>query len=104
MRNAQESESSSHEVQLILFHPANASRYENKATEVRRRENLKLLESAGWRKSGESVCMVEECFVPLEVWQRRRKGKRPEIQHLERNTLMPHEVSAECKHEKRGQR
>jgi hypothetical protein len=90
----------SHEVQLVLFGAADLA-----TGDVETVKTLKAqLESIGWWKSGETVCMVEECFVPLEVWQRRRKGKPPEIQHLERNTMTPHEVSAEGKHQKRNQK
>jgi hypothetical protein len=81
--------------QLVLFGAINATR-DIQATEMRRAE----LESMGWQKSSETVCMVEDCFMPLEIWQRRRKGKRPEIQYLERGTLMTHEVSEEGKHVK----
>jgi hypothetical protein len=62
--------------------------------------NLELLETAGWKAIGESVCMVEGCFAPLEVWKRKRKGKRAEIQYLDRDTLMSHIVSPLGRHEK----
>jgi hypothetical protein len=50
-------------------------------------------------KTGDLVCMAEECLAALELWMRRRKGKPIEIVYLDRHTLLPHEVSPEGKHE-----
>lgn len=86
--------------QLLLFHPADASRGGKETMNTQRASNLEMLESAGWEAIGESVCMVEGCYALLEVWKRKRKGKRAEIQHLDRDTLMPHIVSPLGRHEK----
>jgi hypothetical protein len=86
--------------QLQLFRPADAVVNGIEKMKAQREKNLKLLESAGWRAIGESVWMVEGCYATLEVWKRKRKGKRGEMQHLDRDTLMPHIVSPLGRHEK----
>ena len=88
--------------QHALFRSSNASRNSVRATEEQRKESLKLLESAGWQKTGEIVCMVEECFASLEIWKRKRKGKRAETKYLDRDALTLHEVSTEGRHGKQN--
>jgi hypothetical protein len=46
--------------------------------------------------------MVEECFASLEIWKRKRKGKRAETKYLDRDALTLHEVSTEGRHGKQN--
>jgi hypothetical protein len=45
-------------------------------------ENRWALVREGWKQTGEMLCLAEECFSPLEIWTRKRKGKRLEIRYL----------------------
>lgn len=79
--------------QPALFRSAAASRAELEDMLVLRAGNLALIEKAGWKRESEIVCMFEECYTELEIWTRKKKGKRIERKYLDRNTLILHEHS-----------
>jgi hypothetical protein len=85
--------------QFVLFRSTNPPRNGLEEMTALRAENLKLVVAVGWRKSAEIVCMVDGCYVPLETWTRRKKGKPLERKYLERDTLMLHEHSNERRSE-----
>jgi hypothetical protein len=91
MRRIQTPEITSRHEQLVLFRCPNASWNEIEGMNALRTENLKLVETAGWKKSGEIVCMADPCYVPLEIWTRRKKGKPLQRKFVDRDTLILHE-------------
>jgi hypothetical protein len=90
MKRLQPSKSFPRDVQLVMFGSHDTAPDGIHAREARRDENLRLLESEGWVKSGETVCMVEECYTPLEIWTSKRNGRRLERKYLHRDTLEIH--------------
>jgi hypothetical protein len=88
-------EPDSRQEQFVLFRSTSPPQNGFEVMTALRVENLKLVVAAGWRKSAGIVCMVGGCYVPLEIWTRRKKGKPLERKYLERDTLMLHEHSNE---------
>jgi hypothetical protein len=88
---AQTPKSVSRRVQLGLFRSGDASQNEIGSVEALRAVNLKLLETMKWIKKTEFVCMKDGCYVEVEVWIRRKKGKRLDTKYLNRETLVLHE-------------
>lgn len=84
--------------QQVLFSSSDVRRNRSEVIAQRPERVMQLL-AGGWQKVADLVCMLDGCGIPLEKWERRRKGKRLETQYFDHDTLMPHEVSPEHKHE-----
>jgi hypothetical protein len=89
-------------VQQVLFRPSHVPRNRGEVIAPRLKSMRQLLDGK-WQKVADLVCMLDGWGIPPEKWERRLKGKRLEIQYLDHDTLVPHEVSPEHKRERSKQ-